>query len=309
MQKQTPGQGMTEYSLIGLVIGLLAVASLVAFNGSLSGVFSQMLTPVAPKAEIQATTGQGAQSQPPQSGVGPAIQTAATEGVPNGLSATLRLEDGTEVPLTIPENLREGIQTLGANGTTDMLASTLEALAQQLLSEDKIEPQEADAIMALANQAHRIAAIEKAIESTASQYGTDQEAFLAAPVMFEGKTYANAYELVKTIGGPEGGPSEMSAANGYGAELVKLWDLHSDVSGALWDADPAVTDLIRSLTSQVHYISDGLNVNLRDMSLYGTKTPPEELSNKVASRITDEDGAGICTAGSNTDSGVHCATQ
>lgn len=310
--------------MCGLLVAAVSISALSLMGNSLGNTLSALIADLggsgnSSNGSTKSATGSGGGKSGGGSGGGatnsggPGI-TPPAEAAPPPPSATgplpkplgpatayIQLADGTNIALSAPTDLARSIETLGANGTTLMLAQSLHALGQQLLEQGKITQAGANALSALANQGHQIAAVESAIESVAAQSGGDVDAFRNTPVTYNGQTYANGYELSVGLIGTTNG------SNGYefAPEVDKFWSLYSDLWGAGVMNDPGVKELVAYHVQTIHNIADNTRVVGYNMLNHNTGTP-DQFNEINASKYTNNQSASICNLGGGLDSGVSC---
>jgi Flp pilus assembly pilin Flp len=286
------GQGVTEYGLIGTLIALVAVGGIALLGPRLSGLFAGML---GKKPAAVAVV-----HNPLPGPVGPSVPIAPDTSQGN---VSLVLSPGQSMSLNMPTNLSKSVQTLGANGTTELLASNMTAMTQQMLTNGQITEAQANAVMQLANQAHHIANIEKQLEDVVAGFGMDSAALQSTPVTIDGKTYANAYEAALSIG------VDDSVSSGVqGPELQQFWELYTKATQQTYMWPQAAQDALQYEVSTIHNLSDSLRVTIRDIAQSHVGTPAD-FNNLVVDTVSHTEAADICEMdGANTDSGVHCNT-
>jgi hypothetical protein len=313
------GQSLTEYGLVGALVLVACIGGIAILGNSLRDSFASMIT--APPAKPIAVASSPVSSIPasPSAPVLPSSVSSATLVSPNTLQ--IKLADGSTLNMNIPVDVAKSIQTIGANGTTQLLASSLEELAAQLKAEGKVDQTGSDAILKLANLAHRIASIESVVEGAMAKAGGDRQAALNMPVVFDGKSYAKVTDLTATI---QTGSQLSDGSYNFGPQTKEFYDAFS----ALWSAgvmnDPKVAGIIDVYTHEIANLADGNRVVMTQMAnSYGTpdayrtqlanymnsigyNNTASKLSEKTGSAVTHVDSAAICTAGGRTDSGTNC---
>jgi len=199
------------------------------------------------------------------------------------------------------------IQTAGANGATDSLASSMEALAKQLLASGKISQDQANLIQQLAQAGHDMAGAEAALQSAVkSGSGT---------VTHNGQTYAVA-DFQAQFGFDNGvginAASSMSSSSAM-AQLQPFMNLYDKVqaSGAL--SDPTTASVVTNISKQIASLSDLAKWNTTTSELdlsYAYVTAMGQVGvTDAPTSISDATHGGstvICGAGAGTDSGTSC---
>jgi hypothetical protein len=220
--------------------------------------------------------------------------------------------------------LGQSIATLGANGTTTVLANNLAQLAQELLESGDISESQYNILIQLSDAGHKQAMIEAVIEHAAnSAAGASSSTFLDnTQVVLDGHTKTIG-ELWNSLGynAPGGGgryftstgkvvntlPADLlhPASSDVASSLEAFLDVYhqAESSGAL--SDPVVEQVVSSLSTQIALTSDALVQAVGQV--YLGNSPAGQIQTLAASATTHMDSAGICTAGSGTDSGVSCS--
>jgi hypothetical protein len=296
--KAASGQSMSEYTLIGGVVALSAVVALSFMGTRLSGLFGSMIGKPQPMAPVTV-----ANLPAPAPTLPPAVSTPAPPVVgttaPPASGVSIHLPNGSSLNLSLPTSIPHSVQTVGANGTTEMLASSLQTMANQMLASGDINQTQANTILQLANEAHHLAEIQKTLEDDSASNGTDVNAFKTKPVVIDGTTYANAYQAALSIG--------YDDANNRGPELQRFWDLYTNATSAVYMWPPELKAVLEYHATAVNDLSDSMRVAMRDIIQYNAGTPAE-LNSRVASTMTHKQSASICTMqDGNADSGVQCS--
>ncbi|MBY0405024.1 MAG: hypothetical protein K2X66_14080, partial [Cyanobacteria bacterium] len=90
----------------------------------------------------------------------------------------LTLSDGSSLDLeNYPTDINSLVETLGPNGTTDLLVDAIRQLAQKLLAKGEITQAQANQLMALANSGHSWSNTQGVIESAVRDSGRNKEIF------------------------------------------------------------------------------------------------------------------------------------
>lgn len=289
------GQSMTEYGLIGASLGLVAVAALALLGNNLSGLFDAMLSKPKPVQTANA---------PAPTSPAEALQTPAPVPAPaTGGNTVITLENGQQLSLNMPDSVAQSVQTIGANGTTDLLASNLTAMANQLLEKGEITQDQANSLIKLANQAHHMAEIQKILEKSSAEMGNDVTAFKSTPVTIDGVTYPNSYEAALSIG------MDDNNASAKGPELQKFWDLFSDAFQANYTLPQELKDVLQYHATTINNLSDSMRIAMRNIIEHDTGTP-SDLQNMMTDQLIHSESTNICHMESqNQDSGVHCSKK
>jgi Flp pilus assembly pilin Flp len=323
------GQSLTEYGLVGGLV-VIAVVTAVMLLGSRG---EESLSRSHEALFGQAESGGLHQTA--------ALLSQSSVLVPGATTLTLTLQDGTVITLdNYPANLGRAIETVGADGTTDMLAANLRTLARQLRDQGKITEAEYNQLADLANQGHRLAEIQRLIEGAATRAGGDKAAFNSQQIMFEGRGPYNALELALLVGGSTRlpGNTELGAVGAeipqavrdtfeqyrpqafaslnnnlqdfrIGTEFQKLIQSKLAVDQGAYMRDPALRTVVDHLFGQIFQTSHtftqvvGLTTNIGgEFEQYS----PRALNQMTASTVNDTHSRSLCAAGGGVDTGVRC---
>jgi hypothetical protein len=191
--------------------------------------------------------------------------------------------------------------TLGANGTTDLLATQLTLVAQALKEIGAITEAQSEDLLNLANQGHTIAQAERLIEDSVS--GKTQSS--TGMYTFQGKEYT-LDQLAGQIG--FGGVSMDEVANPLTSDKAEpvLANFQSLYTTAQRDGSleiPEVKALVDQASSQI--LTTGELVE----DVYTREQITDDYAafkTRLASNATNASSGAICTAGRNTDTGQSC---
>lgn len=300
------GQSLTEYGVIAALIAVVSVGGILALNDGIQegmdSLFSRgnsgpaPLTPVLaatslPSSSLEGTTGGNpAQAQSP---------TTTNDGTGTG-NVNLTLSNGQTLALDINAvDTGQMIETAGANGATQLLASQLEQVAQQLLAQNLVTPAEASQLTALANQAYKYAEIQSILMEQTHKYGTDVHALYDNPIKYNGKTYIDPDDLANLLGETNTGP---------GAEMLKMESLMKSVQKLPIMQEASIKTLVNLLSGQVYDIGQSVE------NTYDGEPYPESFKNfkEATSSIknnyekTSNNAGTICTMGNGKANGVSC---
>lgn len=306
------GQSLAEYGIIIVMVAVAGIAGLMLIGQSIQGEMAAMLGGQVNGSQAVNPSSASVSSPP---GSTPAPNTASSVGTPSPASNPVPLSGATTVTFQTadgktfslpgyPQDLSKSVLTAGANGTTSLLANQLQAIAKQLLDGGEIDQAQHTGLIGLANQGHRLAEILKLAESTATTASTNS--FHSSNVVFDGKTM-NVNKLAALVGDQKWthAPSlTQSSVNEDAPELMTFINLYiaAENNGTL--ADPAVKTVVESLSSQIVSINYAM---WNGMGAIESGLPPAELTKNVASQLTHQNSAGICTTGNAQDSGIHCS--
>ena len=310
------GQGLTEYAVIS---GLVVLASVSAIHFLGTGINSST---VSMMPEVK----EGPKLVSIISATLPAVKEAVSTD-PNApktdANGPVNFNNGQTVTVNGPNNALQAVQAVGANGTVDMLAGSLETLAGQLVAQGKISQSAGDALVNLANISHRQAAIAAVIDSAMKAAGSDTNAALASRVTFEGKSYS-VEELSAQIAT---GSANSNGSYNYGSEISKLWSSYTGLWGAGAMKDPASAAIIDGYVHEIASLTDSNRVIISKMEQGYGGTPSSFRDSQAsylqsigfnstatliktsgsASGAVGSDASGICKAGGSTDNGQKCS--
>lgn len=312
------GQSVSEYAIIGALITVICLPALVLLNGH----FNQ---------DLQGFTGALSKQSPviktlhaPTAGGSPVTNTAAS-------AVSLSTANGVKIQLS-PElslPLSQTITTLGANGSTTLLANNIQAIAQELLATGAITEQQYNALTKLSNQGHLLAEMMGAMDEAAQrkEYASTDAFFYEEPIYVNGQK-TTPYDVWNQLGylPPDGAykyatpDRELPQGQTYteipadplqpprpaSSTMQKFIDLYSQAnqSGAL--QDPTVKAVVEHLSQQIALTTEAVVQAHGDAFMH--YTPISQAASGAASKVTHVDSAGICSVGQGTDSGVHCAS-
>jgi Flp pilus assembly pilin Flp len=319
MSKQSQsGQSLSEYGLIAASVCLVGILSLTTLGGNLNSVFNGMVpqrstvepiavtsTPAATQAETT-TTSAGSNSATE-------MQLANTPANSARAAAPLDLK-------VISSELKTTVQTLGANGTAQMLANSLTKSIDQLLADPNLNPEQKNLLSALSNQGHDIAKREQVAQDLFQQYKNNLPGLWNASVTYGDEHYANFTAFTASFG------SNIDV--GYKSpSLTNLSDLLAQARTAKAFNNPADEQTINRLVAEITTISFLYDDTVTDMKELGDKsikeldaraqymleTNPAQVlkeagvSDIVApSQLTTQNSVQICTMGGGADSGTSC---
>lgn len=315
-----PGQSVAEYLLAGSLIVVVAVGGLMALSGSLSDLLASL---------HQDLGGSGGASSKFPPGQGPGtLSIQPADSSLNKANLTLTTKKGTNI--YIQDYLldpKKTITTLGANGTTDLLASIIEKLAKDLLDAGEITKTQANLLYALANKIHEMAAMERIAEQAIAQNPDDFSPLTGKPITYNGKQFEDLGDMVAEFGlspyntikyGLPPVPGDgWTSSNGH--VLQEVLDLYNaaKASGAL--ADSLVEKLVGSTVSEVYWTADALESSVaaasvgwyppRDTTGWMLTIYEQNGSNPIiteTSTLHNFDAGQICAAGGGSSGGVYC---
>lgn len=228
--KRNKGVSLTEYGLIASTIAVVAVPALFKLGQELSNATLSILpehrnAPV-PAAMVPVST----PVSNPQA-VTPSPATNIISLLPEA------------PPILSTSTLSTTVQTVGVNGTTELLANSLVTLANKLMEEGSIDASTYNSIVNLANQGHTLAKIEAAVESAAKAAGNGGgSAFDRTKIDLNGKPYS--------------GPDLVIMLNSDSSDIKAFRDLQSKVLNDASIQDPALKSVISQLSDNILNIAN-----------------------------------------------------
>jgi len=307
---EVKGQGLAEYSLIGILVLAVSIPAVSLFGdefmGLLGGIFSGMNQSVTAQAAPLSAAALA------QSGDQLASRNSFTGGAAD---VKVTLKDGTVINLSqYPQDLKKYVEATGSNGATNELLAQLDSLVEQLKKGNKISESQLNSLQALSNQGHRMASIEKLLEDSYKN-ASSLNTIYSGQIVFEGKTYTplSLRSLLGWDSGLNGNytgldtpdtlKTTMSAA-GANPELASFLNLYFQAEGSGALNDPVVKGIVSDLSSQISYLSE-----VAEHSSWQVATDsldPKTISSVQVSHLTDDKSSKICKVGNGKDTGVHC---
>ena len=304
MKKVSKGQAHLEYTLIGGLGVLTIFFAWLAFSGDLHELLKGALVQMQAKEHSAAALSKA--------------NPGGRQSLPEMMRMEIKLSDGSLVNLTqAPVNLPKLVETVGANGTTDKLAFALEDLTRALAKSGKLNEEQANTLLELANQGHHMAAVQKYIETSVETGITDE-------LIPEDAALGSDYERSRTneaamgflTRGNEDVSDEFSDPPGWELRKLQALYLTARENGAL--DEPAVKEIVTKMTSDIGGIAQSVFTNFETLvnentrALFEMRTPPKytraQFNAMVGAdeSVTNSKSATICTAGNGADSGVLC---
>jgi hypothetical protein len=251
----------------------------------------------------------------------------------------LTLSDGSSLALeNYPTDIKSLVETLGPNGTTDLLADSLKSLAKQLLSQGKITPDQANTLMKLSNHGHSWARTQGFFEDAVVESEGDKARFegkvkpildelynstrFVTPDRFDSEVIKlfkmdNTYSAVKL----DAQGLALKGANGmyaidsstqlkayYIPVQVEFANAYTEASksGAL--QDPVVKQVVASLSQNIFSIGSLTIASAVRVLTPAFQLKPSDLNLTVKQEL-DGNSSNICAAGGGKDTGVYCPSN
>lgn len=324
------GNTLVEYILPAGIVGLVLVTAATVLGPNIKTASSHVVHGQSVKNQsIVTVTGLG-------NGISPAVAKTLEMGAQfKTIGMTLKLADGSTVALpAFPQDLKQSVESVGGNGTTQFLLANLDALREQLLQEGKLTPEQDNLLKALSSQGHYIAGAEAAMENPAKTTGSSS-AYGSSTIVYDGHGAEPIEFSLRLMSGmgyyPDNNPNgttyssvtgispqaakdlHMEGAISMGNDTLKFAQIYSTAleQGAM--DDPAVRSVIQTLTQNVLDIADQTgkagdytaNEYFYEQPQFSNYTPGN-FNQNVAAPLTHTNSAAICQTGGGQDSGIQC---
>lgn len=206
--------------------------------------------------------------------------------------------------------IESSIQTLGANGTTEFLASQLTKISNLLQKNEDISPEEAQILLNLANAGHKLAAAQALTVQYVDLYKDQPEKLETVKIHFDGVTYTGLVDFTRQIGTAGLTPEslfkvEESLTLARSGKLLKpFYELALKTKTISLGKE--ASELVQEAVEGIMYTAESVEHTVRASrgKLKGTILDSDTLPAK-----TDGESAVICTAGNNSDNGSNCAKK
>jgi hypothetical protein len=247
--------------------------------------------------------------------------------LPNSRTVTIRLSDGTMLTLqNVPTSLHKSVETVGSNGTTELLLANLNDLIIQLEGAGKMEPEDLLLLKNLANQGHRLAEFQRALEEAHSRHSFNEIPNLTFPIGQERLTYLQVWERQGTFKpvyeGNQNGldfksdpetqrilsdfPFRPAKIDTYvGTELFQFMKDYGAVKARGLLQDPALNQVISHLAGNIAILSDStqdVSTLMQIQQLSGSNL----LKERMSSVVSGHNASDICATSQSQDNGVRC---
>lgn len=304
------GNAIIEYILPGALVTVACVGIVTAIGTGLNTDFGLLKTNMNSKVSnaqqqnqthsLQAAAFQAAASSVTKSGG----NSGSTNSYAGGSFSTAGLS---------PDDIAKVIQTAGANGGTETLASALTKYIDQLKADGTLTSSQLDILTKLANAGHDMANAEKALQDAVDSG--------SSTVTYNGQSYS-----VSAFGAQFGMANGMSGVSGLdpsnaNPQTSTFLSLYAEAksSGALGNS--AVNDTVTYLSQQITALSALAESNIAQGQSttnqsyayttantggsYGMGLMPVPSGGSI-SGDTHAASGGICNTGTGTDSGTSC---
>jgi len=284
------GHTITEYTIIAIFVLIATAATwtqiangFTSKTGQARDDFKSRISSAQKQAQADAAAAAAAKAA--------AAAAASAPGSTKGGASS-----ATVGPITI-SGISGIIQTAGANGATDSLASSMEALAAQLLADGKITQDQANLLQQLAQAGHDMAGAEAALQNAVNSG--------AGTVTYNGQTYAVAdfqaqFGFDNSIGINAASTMNSSAAM---AQLQPFMSLYDQVAASGILSNPDVGGVVTDMSKQI--------ASLSDLQKWNTTTSATDLTSAYVTamgQVGVTDSSGTIAGATNAGSGVICGT-
>ncbi|MBY0404956.1 MAG: hypothetical protein K2X66_13735 [Cyanobacteria bacterium] len=314
------GNSLVEYALPLAIVGIAVLAGV----ASLGTNFNQSLPLIS-----NGTFGTGTEAK--------TIRMRPLGSNPYTQIIQITLADGKTIELdNYPTDIKSLVETLGPNGTTELLVDALRQMAQKLLAKGEITQDQANQLSNLANSGHTLAAFQAFFEDAAAKSGNDSKAFAKIVKPLADHEAANLKyakdidpSVLDTFGIKPLTGTFLYDANGnvvrdtqgnyvttdqklgaslYSPEVADFVNTFGKAqqSGAL--QDKVVRDLVISLSQNIYSLGHFSFSVATQVSVPQFQLSPSQFNQKVSEPI-NKDSANICATGGGKDSGVYCPSS
>jgi polyhydroxyalkanoate synthesis regulator phasin len=220
------------------------------------------------------------------------------------------LSSPTETAL-LQEDAGIKVQTLGANGATELLSNQLDTLAVQLVKQGQMTPAQITLLSDLANQGHRLAHIQSLVENAVQETGGDPQKMRQLSLDVNG-VKKSAAEWTAEIGFNTGIESAELLVQGKKSrpdpEMITFLNAYRDVrKDATLFQNPAVRSTVENAVLQIASISESFEDTVQNLLFQNLRVRDKEtLNRQVASNASHMNSAKICLAGDFVDAGITC---
>lgn len=326
------GQNLIEFAIILGLVGVACLACFFILGNHLTVLFSdtskefKSYNPFQFNSSTQLTSQKTANKS--INGSTPIISTPSSNGMVN-------LQIGNITLQNVPTNLKEIVQTTGASGGTETIASLLSQIADQA-EEANLSPDDASLIRDIANYAHTLALLEKHLENTAISCDFEPDCIttysdreVSIPGVKENATERNFSDYLclgeakyKYIYKPDDFNDRLQSkytAYQYYAKMAQLLESNT--------ADPAIVRLVDELSANIAILGEEFDNNYgyleadwstfsyydyKTNNSYSEKAPStielikDNFKNYTTSATTNLDAQLICATGEKSDDGTSC---
>jgi hypothetical protein len=315
MQTKTHLQGVTilEYTLVGM---LLLVASLAGWQLLSSNIFNSVQIVKQDMRQKNKATASYAQRQAKLLATINEFKAATDHKINQVNTQFCNANTGSCSSIENSIDAKAAIETLGANGSINLMGDKFALLGAQLLASGKIDEAQAGIFNDLANQAYKLGAISGTIEQIAKNCNSDTSCFTTTTVSYNGQQMT-ASQLSNLIGYQ---PTDNGNTTNN-PEVDNLWNIYKNLPPTVW-TDPALKETVTSLSMQVARTTD--LVRWGSSNIQNGYMSPSEMQNhlttqaqgsipqsavaqgQTAQSSIDKDSGTICTSGNGASKNNTC---
>lgn len=231
-----------EYTLVGM---LLLVASLASWQLLSNNIFNSVKTVKHDMQQKNKATASYAQRQAKLIAAIKEFKEATDHKVSQVNTQFCNANTGSCTSIENSIDSKAAIETLGANGSINLMGDKFVLLGAQLLASGKIDEAQASIFNDLANQAYKLGSISGTIEQIAQNCNSDTSCFATTTVSYNGQQMT-ASQLSNLIGYKPTGNGDTT----NNPEVDNLWNIYKNLPPTVW-TDPALKETVTSLSLQV----------------------------------------------------------
>ncbi|MBY0403187.1 MAG: hypothetical protein K2X66_04755, partial [Cyanobacteria bacterium] len=178
------------------------------------------------------------------------------------------LQDGTSITLNnFPTDIPKLVETLGPNGTTDLISNALVKLSQKLRAEGKIEDTQLSQFRALAENGHNLAREQELLVQVSKEAGVDKKKF---EMIYNQKIPEGIFDYVKGI-------------NDVDPNVQRFFGLTETNGGGLRNDKGEILFLNNKKYERSNYLT---NSQVNFMNAYGKLISSQDSQNKTLDTST-----------------------
>jgi Flp pilus assembly pilin Flp len=280
------GNTIIEYLLIGALCCCVAISGL----GSLGKNFRNMFAKTQAVVALQFNASSN-QADPQMDGL-PAIAGGGAD-----IDAATK-DNIAEAELMNPLDNSALVEVGGANGATNVLSDRLQKIAELKLKQKKLTPEQAQSLIDLADQRHKLAEIMALIN----------DAGTSGQVLYNGSLYnrQGLADLINTVNVSAEDPSGLPLLlhpdpTTQGEAILKFSTLYQQAlsMGAVGEGDMAA--ILQQLSDNIAFNSEAV---AHKVIMYAPPDGPVDVLDYA--KNTHQNSTGICGVGNGNDSGTNC---
>jgi hypothetical protein len=329
---RTTGNATLEYALPLAIVGAVALIGVGAMTPLFSGFIGKTLGQNTP----QASNISNRSIQIPPMGTNPMVG-----------SAIFTLSDGTKIQLSQwPKDLKQSVESVGANGTTELLANTMKELAQKLKDAGKIDATQYQTLVDLANRGHDLGRLQGQLEDLLKEPNFSVDGFIQKKVNYKGQSLSterfsaiqggNRVDRASSLlddtnfriltleekalsyqyfGGIAAEDASSDITFGVGNERYAFLTQFLKAKDQLADKDPSIFQLVQSLSNGIvalsQFSASATNELIAPGQISGVGVSinsPESFNAYIADSMgkIHFNSASICTLGNGKDTKQEC---